>query len=136
MRNTTQYLYWIIVQSLCGIILMRNLSFIMSINYLYLYPFASCCFYGSITLWGSLMLSAYYNPRKCEYSRLCHLELILIIIQLLCDTFCSYKFQFSGMPLLLIFWILYVRMILGMCFLIFRYIFSWKPFASSYSNHQ
>src|SRR3954471_12112188 len=61
-------------------LLPADLSFIMSINYLYLYPFASCCFYGSITLWGSLMLSAYYNPRKCEYSRLCHLELILIII--------------------------------------------------------
>jgi len=58
----------------------EKFNFIMSINYLFLYLFASCWFYGSITLWGSHMLSAYYNPRKCEYSRLCHLELILIII--------------------------------------------------------
>ena len=33
---------------------------------------------------------------------------------------CSYKFQFAWMHLLIIFWILYMRVFLGMCFLIFR----------------
>ena len=37
-----------------------------------------------ITLWGSNKLCAYYNPRKCEHVRYCHLELILLIILFLC----------------------------------------------------
>ena len=41
---------------------------------------ASCWKEMNITLWGSNMLFAYYNPRKCENMRLCHLELILLII--------------------------------------------------------
>ena len=40
-----------------------------------------------ITLWGSIMLCAYYKPRKCEYWRLCHLELILEIIFFPCGMF-------------------------------------------------
>ena len=135
MRNTTQYLYWILVQSLCGIILMRNLSFIMSINYLYLYYFASCWFYGSITLWGSHMLSAYYNPSKCEYSRLCHLELILIIIQLLSGTISLNKFQFPWIDFIAHLLDLVCESFLGMYFPIFGPSYPpWKPFASSYFN--
>ena len=41
---------------------------------------ASCWKQMIITLWGSNMLFVYYNPRKCENMRLCHLELILLII--------------------------------------------------------
>ena len=37
---------------------------------------------------------------------------------------CSYKFQFAWMPLLIISWILYMRVFLGMCFLIFRSLYS------------
>ena len=74
--------------SMWYVILMRNSNSIMSISYLLLnYILSLVTIKWIITLWGSNKLCAYYNPRKCEHVRYCHLELILLIILFLCGMF-------------------------------------------------
>ena len=77
------YQYYLV--SMWYVILMRNSNSIMSISYLLLdYILSLVTIKWIITLWGSNKLCAYYNPRKCEHVRYCHLELILSIILFLC----------------------------------------------------
>ena len=63
---------------------------------------ASCWKEMNITLWGSNMLLVYYNPRKCEHMRYCHLELIFLIILFLGGMFAQTRSPFIKKLILLI----------------------------------
>ena len=99
--------------------------------------FASCWKQMYITLWGSNMLFVYYNPRKCEHMRYCHLELIFLIMLFLGGMFSQTSSTFIKE--------IFIVHLIGLClskkFLVrfssntYLYILFGKPFASSYSNH-
>ena len=55
---------------------------------------------------GSNMFCTYHKPRKCEHMRLCHLELILLIISFLGGMFAQTSSTFIKKLLLLILWVL------------------------------
>jgi len=83
------------------------------------------------------MFCTYHKPRKCEHMRLCHLELILLIISFLGGMFAQTSSTFIKKLLLLILWVLvWVRNSwCGFSSNTYLYILFGTPFASSYSNH-